>query len=94
MGYPSNECKNFDQRCFKCGKVFTLSGEDVSKSNNLIRGTCIIKGISLIVIIDISATHSFISLDCAKRLNLEVSPMIGSMVIELVRFQPCLYQLF
>ncbi|XP_050885289.1 uncharacterized protein LOC127088790 [Lathyrus oleraceus] len=36
----------------------------------------------LIAIIVTGATHSFISLDCAKRLNLELSVMRGSMVID------------
>ncbi|XP_050918611.1 uncharacterized protein LOC127136049 [Lathyrus oleraceus] len=36
----------------------------------------------LIAIIDTGATHSFISLDFAKRLNLELSVMRGSMVID------------
>ena len=33
-------------------------------------------------IIDNSATHSFIYLDCVKRLNLELSDMNGCMVID------------
>ncbi|XP_050876860.1 uncharacterized protein LOC127080589 [Lathyrus oleraceus] len=36
----------------------------------------------LIAIIDTNATHSCISLDCAKRLNLELSVMLRSMVID------------
>ena len=48
----------------------------------MIRGTCFINNIHLISIIDTDATHSFISLDCAKRLNLELSVMHGSMVID------------
>jgi hypothetical protein len=36
----------------------------------------------LITIIDIGATHSFISLDCVKRLNLETSVMSSRMVID------------
>lgn len=42
------------------GKVFALSGVEVSKSNNLIRGTYFINGISLVVIIDKGRTHPFI----------------------------------
>ncbi|XP_050890856.1 uncharacterized protein LOC127096313 [Lathyrus oleraceus] len=36
----------------------------------------------LMAIIDTDATHSFIYLDCAKKLNLELSVMRGSMVID------------
>jgi len=63
--------------------LFSLSGEDVPSSDNLIWGTCFINDAHLIAIIDTGATHSFISLDCVKRLNLEVSLMSGSMVIDI-----------
>ncbi|XP_058773742.1 uncharacterized protein LOC131647945 [Vicia villosa] len=45
-------------------------------------GTCFINGVSLNAIIDIGATRSFISLDCANKLSLEVSSMTGSVVID------------
>src|ERR1043165_4986565 len=64
------------------GKVFALSGSDVKPDDRLIKGTCFINGIPFIAIIDTGATHSFIALDCAKRLNLEISNMDGSMVID------------
>src|ERR1044072_4757161 len=64
------------------GKVFALSGSDTKPDDRLIKGTCFINGIPLIAIIDTGATHSFIALDCAKRLNLEISNMDGSMVID------------
>lgn len=43
---------------------------------------CSINGIPLISIIDTGVTHSFIYLDCANKLNMEISTMIGSMVID------------
>lgn len=43
---------------------------------------CFINGVSLVVIIDIGATLSFISLDYINKLNLEVSFMIGLMIID------------
>src|ERR1044072_9100477 len=64
------------------GKVFALSGSEVKPDDRLIKGTCFINGIPLIAIIDTGATHSFIALDCAKRLNLEISNLDGSMVID------------
>ncbi|XP_050915018.1 uncharacterized protein LOC127129967 [Lathyrus oleraceus] len=48
------------------GKVFALCGVDTSIEERLIRG----------------APHSFISLDFAKRLNLELYVMCGRMVID------------
>ena len=36
----------------------------------------------MIAIIDTGATHSFISVDCVKRLNLELSDMHGNMIID------------
>lgn len=59
-----------------------MNGAKTSESYNLIRGMCSINYVSLISIIDIGATHSFISFDCVKRLNLEVYSMNGSMVID------------
>ncbi|XP_050890117.1 uncharacterized protein LOC127095478 [Lathyrus oleraceus] len=64
------------------GKVFVPSGANASNSNNLIRGISFINGIPLDTIIDMGATHSFISVDCVKRLNLEVSSMNGHLVID------------
>lgn len=62
--------------------MFSLRGVDVLRSYNLIRGTCFIRGAFMIAMIDTSATHLFIYLDCVKKLNLEMSFMIGSMVID------------
>ncbi|XP_050909266.1 uncharacterized protein LOC127123043 [Lathyrus oleraceus] len=64
------------------GKVFALFSVDTSTKEILIRGTCFINNMPLIAIIDTGAMHSFISLDYAKRLNLELSVMRGSMDID------------
>jgi hypothetical protein len=63
--------------------VFALSGSEAPKKDNLIRGTCFINGVELIAMIDTGATHSFISLECATRLDLKLSDMNGNMLIEL-----------
>jgi hypothetical protein len=62
--------------------VFALSGDGADQVDNLIRGTCFIYGTPLIAIIDTGATHSFISIDCAKRLNIPMSDMPSRMEIE------------
>ncbi|XP_050908293.1 uncharacterized protein LOC127121912 [Lathyrus oleraceus] len=64
------------------GGVFSLSGTDVLKSDNLIRGTSCIHGVALIAMIDTGTTHSFISLECVNKLKLEVFYRNGSMVID------------
>ncbi|XP_050889039.1 uncharacterized protein LOC127094223 [Lathyrus oleraceus] len=81
QGHISTKCNKPKKEQAK-GKVFTLSDVDTSVEERLIRGTCFINNMPLIAIIDTSATHSFFSLDCAKRLNLELSVMRGSMVID------------
>ncbi|XP_058751888.1 uncharacterized protein LOC131624992 [Vicia villosa] len=63
-------------------KVFALSGTEDSKKNNLIRGACFINDVDLVVIINTAYTHSFISLECASKLELELSDMDGSMIID------------
>ncbi|XP_050919848.1 uncharacterized protein LOC127137429 [Lathyrus oleraceus] len=64
------------------GRVFTLIGSKVPKTDNLIIVTCFIINVELIAIIDTGATHSFISLECGTRLGLKLSSMVGSMVID------------
>ncbi|XP_050919115.1 uncharacterized protein LOC127136621 [Lathyrus oleraceus] len=64
------------------GKVFALTGTQTSSDDRLIRGTCYINNIPLIVIIDTGDTHSFIVIDCVKRLGLVVSYMSGEVVIK------------
>lgn len=41
-----------------------------------------INNIPLIAIIDMGATYSFVSLDCAERLGLKLSYMNGNMLVE------------
>lgn len=65
------------------GKVFALMGTQTSSDDRLIKGICYINNTPLIAIIDTSATHSFIVVDCVKRLGLIVTSMNGEMVIEI-----------
>ncbi|GAU36214.1 hypothetical protein TSUD_363690 [Trifolium subterraneum] len=78
-GHKSLECKKPKK---VTGKVFALNGEGADQVDNLIRGTCFIHDTPLIAIIDTGATHSFISMDCMKRLNIPVYEMSGCMNIE------------
>src|SRR3954468_3975668 len=54
------------------GKGFALSGSETTPEDRLIKGTCFIHETPLVAIIDTGATHSFISMDCAKRLGFEI----------------------
>ncbi|GAU50683.1 hypothetical protein TSUD_410390 [Trifolium subterraneum] len=78
-GHKSPECKKPKK---VTGKVFALNGEGADQVDNLIRGTCFIHDTPLIAIIDTGTTHSFISMDCMKRLNIHVYEMSGCMNIE------------
>ncbi|GAU10644.1 hypothetical protein TSUD_419790, partial [Trifolium subterraneum] len=78
-GHKSPECKKPKK---VTGKMFALNGEGADQVDNLIRGTCFIHDTPLIAIIDTGATHSFISMDCMKRLNIPVYEMSGCMNIE------------
>jgi len=49
---------------------------------SMIIGICLINNTHFLVIIDTSATHSFISLGCAKRLNFVLSLTLREMVID------------
>ncbi|XP_050916683.1 uncharacterized protein LOC127131831 [Lathyrus oleraceus] len=93
IGHRTAERKSIGMICFNTqfpkpkkfqsgGKVFALSRAETTRSDNLIQDMCSINGIPLIAIIDTGVTHSFISLDCAKKLNLEISFMVWSMVID------------
>lgn len=86
-----NNCGEAEHISTKCtkpkkekvgGKVFALNVEEVQEPDNLIRGMCFNNSTPLIVIIDTGATHSFISLSCAERLNIVMTPMLRWMVID------------
>ncbi|GAU48411.1 hypothetical protein TSUD_99260 [Trifolium subterraneum] len=78
-GHKSPACKKPKKTM---GKVFALNGGNADQVDNLIRGTCFIYNTPLIAIIDTGATHSFISVDCEKRLSIPVTEMSGRMEIE------------
>ena len=84
-------CGEVGHICTKCTKpkkekagwkVFALNAKEGLEPNNLIRGICFINSMSLLAIIYTGATHSFISLGCAERLNLVMSPLSRGMIID------------
>ncbi|XP_004491307.1 uncharacterized protein [Cicer arietinum] len=63
------------------GRVFALSGAGASEKDNLIQGTCLISDTPLFVLFDCGATHSFVSLDCVRRLGLHVSRLPYELIV-------------
>jgi len=79
--HTSPQCKQ-PKKAPISGKVFSLAGTQTANEDRLIRGTCFVDSIPLIAIIDTSATHCFIVVDCASKLGLVMSSMNGEMVVE------------
>ncbi|XP_073222355.1 uncharacterized protein [Cicer arietinum] len=63
------------------GRLFALSGAGASEKDNLIQGTCLISDTPLFVLFDCGATHSFVSLDCVRRLGLHVSRLQYELIV-------------
>ena len=57
------------------GRVYTLNAEEVDHSKDFIQGMGKIKSHSVHILFDSGATHSFISLDCAKRIYFPMSKL-------------------
>ncbi|XP_050896529.1 uncharacterized protein LOC127103304 [Lathyrus oleraceus] len=82
--YNCGESGHINTHCMKPkqastgGKLFAQTGTQTSSDDMLIRGICYINNTPLIT----GATHSFIVVDCVKRLGPIVSYMGGEMVIE------------
>jgi len=80
-GHIGSQCKK-PKKVQASGKVFALTGTQTVNEDRLIRGTCFFNSTPLIAIIDTSATHCFIAVDCASKLGLDMSNMNGEMVVE------------
>src|SRR3954468_22904576 len=63
------------------GRVYTLDAKKTKSDNSLIAGTCFINGHSCFVLFDCGATHSFVSLQCMKRLGLQATPVFPPMAV-------------
>ncbi|XP_027358939.1 uncharacterized protein LOC113867697 [Abrus precatorius] len=57
------------------GKVFPMSGSEASKSDDLIRGKCIIMDRLCDVLFDSGTTYSFVSVDCVNCIRLPISSL-------------------
>ncbi|KAK2436721.1 hypothetical protein QL285_021693 [Trifolium repens] len=57
------------------GRVYCMGTEVSGEASNAIHENCQIAGNTLTALIDTGATHSFLSMDCANRMKLIVSPL-------------------
>ncbi|XP_058774640.1 uncharacterized protein LOC131648926 [Vicia villosa] len=80
-GHIGSQCQK-PKKAQAGGKVFALASTQTGTEDRLIRGTCFINSMSLITIIDTSATHWFIVAECVERLGLVLYSMNGEMVVE------------
>ncbi|XP_050876629.1 uncharacterized protein LOC127080343 [Lathyrus oleraceus] len=82
-GHMSRECpqnKNHMQRR-STGRVYTLDARKAKSNNALIVGTCLVNNHPCFVLFDCGATHSFVSIQCMKRLGLQSIPLSPHMVV-------------
>ncbi|XP_057442843.1 uncharacterized protein LOC130734429 [Lotus japonicus] len=80
----NNQKKNGGDRAGKQpvgGRVFTMTGTNVEQVEDLIQGTCFMNGITLIVLYDSGATHSFIVIDLVKQLRLSSQSLSRSLMV-------------
>ncbi|XP_027337039.1 uncharacterized protein LOC113850671 [Abrus precatorius] len=63
------------------GKVFAVSRSQASKSDELIRGKCIINDRLCDVLFDSGATHSFVSMDCVNCIGLPISSLLCNVIV-------------
>ena len=71
-------------------KVFTMSGSQAVDSEDLIRGKCYIYGKLLDVLYDSGATHSFVSDECVKCLNVNVDKLSYDLIVSTPTDKPVL----
>ncbi|XP_050876633.1 uncharacterized protein LOC127080349 [Lathyrus oleraceus] len=82
-GHMSRECpqnKNHMQGR-RTSRVYTLDARKAKRNNALIVGTCLVNGHPCFVLFDCGATHPFVSIQCMKRLGLQVIPLYPHMVV-------------
>ncbi|XP_050909073.1 uncharacterized protein LOC127122837 [Lathyrus oleraceus] len=76
--YPQN--KNHMQGRSTC-RVYTLDARKAKRNNALIDGMCLVNDHPCFVLFDCGATHSFVLIQCMKRLGLQAIPLSPPMVV-------------
>ncbi|XP_050875233.1 uncharacterized protein LOC127078856 [Lathyrus oleraceus] len=82
-GHMSRECpQNKNQMQGRnTGRVYTLDARKAKSNNALIAGTCLVNDHPCFVLFDYGATHSFVSIQCMKRLGLQEIPLSPPMMV-------------
>jgi len=62
--------KPIGERPRALGHVFVPTTIEATQSGNLVQNTCLLFGNSVVVLYDSGATHSFVSIECVRRLGL------------------------
>src|ERR1044072_3115645 len=62
-------------------RVYAIRGQEAEETSGLIQGTCTIAGTPISVLFDSGATHSFVSVDCVRRLGLPVVDLPFDLVV-------------
>ncbi|CAL0335001.1 unnamed protein product [Lupinus luteus] len=70
------------------GRVFTMSGAEIGANEDLIQGTCNVNEISLSVLFDSGAIHSFIAIDVVNRLALPVMSLPYDLLVSTPTSEP------
>ncbi|XP_050896477.1 uncharacterized protein LOC127103257 [Lathyrus oleraceus] len=81
MDYPQN--KNQVQGR-NTGRVYTLDARKDKSNNALIAGTCPVNDHPCYILFNYGVTHSFVSIQCMKRLGLQAIPLSPPMVVTIV----------
>ncbi|KAF1874201.1 hypothetical protein Lal_00032316 [Lupinus albus] len=69
------------ERPCSTGRLFTMSGAEVSSTDGMIKGNCMVAGIPLLVLFDSGATHSFVSIECVDRLKFQTESLPFDLVV-------------
>ena len=64
-----------------------MSGTGAARVDNLIQGKCSINGFLLTILYDSDATHSFISYDCVRQLNLLITSLPYDPVVSIPTYE-------
>ncbi|MDV3145732.1 MAG: retroviral-like aspartic protease family protein [Sweet potato little leaf phytoplasma] len=62
-------------------RVYTMSGREADTAEGLIKGICFVNENPCEVLFDSGATHSFISFDCAKKLELPIVKVSYKLIV-------------
>ncbi|XP_050875592.1 uncharacterized protein LOC127079226 [Lathyrus oleraceus] len=76
--YPQNKIQMQGRNI---GRVYTLDARKARSNNALIAGMCLVNDHPYFVLFDCGEKHSFVSIQCMKRLGLQTIPLTPPMVV-------------